>query len=152
MWPGKNQPLEMQLWPRALYFIWGSGCQGHKYWIWISFLAVHNSSIGLIVPCLVGPSVTTNNQSLHNTTEWPLRLVTFETFDQTCWWQFLMTFLMTIFDDIFWWQFLMSNFYRTQVNLGSDLWVRMSQTNKQTFVRLNWCDSGWWGYQLNNNW
>ena len=24
------------------------------------------------------------------------------------------------------------NFYRTQVNLGSDLWVRMSQTNKQT--------------------
>ena len=23
-------------------------------------------------------------------------------------------------------------FYRTQVNLGSDLWVRMSQTNKQT--------------------
>ena len=36
MWPGKNQPLEMQLWPRALYFIWGSGCQGHKYWIWIS--------------------------------------------------------------------------------------------------------------------
>ena len=31
----------------------------------------------------VGPSVTTNNQSLHNTTEWPQRLVTFETFDQS---------------------------------------------------------------------
>ena len=33
------------------------------------------------------------------------------------------------------------HFYRTQVNLGSDLWVRMSQTNKQTnydtFVKLN---------------
>ena len=33
------------------------------------------------------------------------------------------------------------NFYRTQVNLGSDLWVRMSVTNKQTnydtFVKLN---------------
>ena len=43
-------------------------------------------------------------------------------------------------------------FYRTQVNLGSDLWVRMSPTNKQRFVRLNWCDSGWWGYQLNTNW
>ena len=31
-------------------------------------------------PCLSG---TTNNQSLHNTTEWPQRLVTFETFDQS---------------------------------------------------------------------
>ena len=30
-------------------------------------------------PCLSG---TTNNQSLHNTTEWPQRLMTFETFDQ----------------------------------------------------------------------
>ena len=28
-------------------------------------------------------------------------------------------------------------FYRTQVNLGSDLWVRMSVTNYVTFVRLN---------------
>ena len=36
-----------------------------------TFLAVHNSSIGLIVPCLLGLSVTTNDQSLHNTTEWP---------------------------------------------------------------------------------
>ena len=35
-----------------------------------------------------------------------------------------------------------STFYRTQVNLGSDLWVRMSvcpsQTNKHTLCRLNW--------------
>jgi len=47
------------------------------------FLAVQNSSIGDLVPCLVGWSVTTNNQSLHNITEWPQRLVTFETFDQS---------------------------------------------------------------------
>ena len=33
------------------------------------FLAVQNSSIGLIVCPLVPLSVTTNNQSLHNTTE-----------------------------------------------------------------------------------
>ena len=46
------------------------------------YLAVHNSSIGHLVPCLVGPSDQTNNQSLHNTTEWPQQLVTFETFDQ----------------------------------------------------------------------
>ena len=32
---------------------------------------------------LAGWSVTTNNQSLHNITEWPQRLVTFETFDQS---------------------------------------------------------------------
>ena len=31
------------------------------------------------VPC----SVTTNNHSLHNTKDWPQRLVTFETFDQS---------------------------------------------------------------------
>ena len=43
------------------------------------FLAVHNSSKGDLVPL----SGTTNNQSLHNTTEWPLRLVTFETFDRS---------------------------------------------------------------------
>ena len=36
----------------------------------ISFLAVQNSSIGLIVRPLLCLSVTTNNQSLHNTTEW----------------------------------------------------------------------------------
>ena len=34
-----------------------------------SFLAVQNSSIGLNVGPSVCPSVTTNNQSLHNTTE-----------------------------------------------------------------------------------
>ena len=33
-------------------------------------LGVQNSSIGDIVPLLVRPSGTTNNQSLHNTTEW----------------------------------------------------------------------------------
>ena len=43
-------------------------------------------------------------------------------------------------------------FYRTHVNLGSDLWVRMSVRLSQTFFRLNWCDSGWWRYQLNTNW
>ena len=43
-------------------------------------------------------------------------------------------------------------FYRTQVNLGSDLWVRMSVSNWDTFSRLNWCDSGWWRYQVNTNW
>ena len=51
------------------------------------FLAVQNSSWGdlvrLSVPWLVGWSGTTNNQSLHNTTEGPQRLVTFETFDQS---------------------------------------------------------------------
>ena len=48
------------------------------------------------------------------------------------------------------------NFYRTQVNLGSDLWVRMSVRMSvclsDTLLRLNWCDSGWWRYQLNTNW
>ena len=40
------------------------------------------------------------------------------------------------------------SFYRTQVNLVSDLWVRISVM----FVKLNWCDSGWWWYQPNTNW
>ena len=43
------------------------------------FLAVQNSSIGDHVPCLVCMSAPTNNQTLHNTTEWSWRLVTFET-------------------------------------------------------------------------
>ena len=47
------------------------------------FLAVQNSSIGDLVRPLVGPLGTTNNQSLHNATEWPQRLVTFFTFDQS---------------------------------------------------------------------
>ena len=34
-----------------------------------AFLAVQNSSIGDLVPCLLAWSDTTNNQSLHNTTE-----------------------------------------------------------------------------------
>ena len=49
-----------------------------------------------------------------------------------------------------------SVFYRTQVSLGSDLWVRMSVRPSvrhwHTFVKHNWVDSGWWGYQLNTNW
>ena len=52
----------------------------------VKFLAVHNSSIGDLVCPLVGWLGTTNNQSLHNTTEWPKRLVTFETFDRTDFW------------------------------------------------------------------
>ena len=35
------------------------------------FLAVQNSSIGDLVRLLLGPLGTTNNKSLHNTTEWP---------------------------------------------------------------------------------
>ena len=46
----------------------------------------------------------------------------------------------------------MSPFYRTQVNLGSDLWVRLSVSEWVMFLKLNWCYSGWWGYQLNANW
>ena len=40
------------------------------------------------------------------------------------------------------------NFYRTQVSLvpGS---LCPSVRKWDTFVRLNWCDSGWWRYQLN---
>ena len=34
----------------------------------------------------------------------------------------------------------------------SDLCVRMSVRHKQRLCRLNWCDSGWWGNQLNTNW
>ena len=106
------------------------------------FLAVHNSSIGLIVPW----SDQTNNQSLHNTTGWPLRLVTFETLDQTFWWQFLKTtfndnfwwqFLMTIFDanfddnfdDYFWWQVLMTIFgWQFFLGLIFNLWLVIFET------------------------
>ena len=46
-----------------------------------------------------------------------------------------------------------SYFYRTQVSLGSDLWVLMSLCHSyNTFLKLNWCDSGWWLYQLNTSW
>ena len=43
------------------------------------------------------------------------------------------------------------HFYRTQVSLGSGLWVPASLTTSKTFVKLCWCDSGWWWYQLNTN-
>ena len=46
------------------------------------FLALQlNSSIGDLVSWLGTTNI--NNQSLHNTAEWPQRLVTFETFDQS---------------------------------------------------------------------
>ena len=43
------------------------------------------------------------------------------------------------------------NFYRTQVSLGSGLWVPASLRTSyiRDFVKLCWCDSGWWWYQLN---
>ena len=47
---------------------------------------------------------------------------------------------------------LLCVFYRTQVSLGSDLWVRVSLTEWGRFCKLNWCDSGWWIYKLNTNW
>ena len=45
-----------------------------------------------------------------------------------------------------------STFYRTQVSLGSGLWVPVSLTPYKYFVKLHWCDSGWWWYQLNASW
>ena len=42
------------------------------------------------------------------------------------------------------WNIVWKVFYRTQVSLGSDLWVLMSLSDWQTICRLNWCDSGWW--------
>ena len=33
----------------------------------------------------------------------------------------------------------------------SDLWVWLSLTMRGCW-RLNWCDSGWWRYQVNTNW
>ena len=44
------------------------------------------------------------------------------------------------------------DFYCGPRYLGSDLWVRVSVSNWETFLRLSWCDSGWWRYQLNTNW
>ena len=43
------------------------------------------------------------------------------------------------------------HFYRTQVSLGSGLWVPVSLTPYKYFVKLNKCDSGWWWYQLNTS-
>ena len=42
------------------------------------------------------------------------------------------------------------SFYRTQVS-WSDLCVWFSKT-KRRFVKLYWCDSGWWRYKLDTNW
>ena len=41
--------------------------------------------------------------------------------------------------------------YRSQVSLGSGLWVPVSLTPylQDFWLRLCWCDSGWWWYQLN---
>ena len=43
-------------------------------------------------------------------------------------------------------------FYRTQVSLGSGLWVPVSLCTSGSFVKLCWCDSGWWWCQLNTSW
>ena len=45
-------------------------------------------------------------------------------------------------------------FYRTQVSLGSGLWVPVSLTPslRELWLRLYWYDSGWWWYQLNTSW
>ena len=42
-------------------------------------------------------------------------------------------------------------FYRTQVSLGSGLWnpVSVCTSVQELWLRLCWCDSGWWWYQLN---
>ena len=45
----------------------------------------------------------------------------------------------------------LQNNYRTQVS-WSDLCVWLSLTDWATLCKLNWCDSSWWGYQLNSNW
>ena len=34
-----------------------------------------------------------------------------------------------------------ADLYRTQVYLGSDLWVRVSLTNSKTLLKFKWCDS-----------
>ena len=50
-------------------------------------------------------------------------------------------------------RFNMLDFYRTQVNLGFDLWVWTPDLSPyKSFEKLNWCDSGWWRYQLKCNW
>ena len=45
-------------------------------------------------------------------------------------------------------------FYRTQVSLVRSLCpdVRPDVCPWDTLLRLNWCDSGWWRYQVNTNW
>ena len=41
------------------------------------------------------------------------------------------------------------HFYRTQVSLGSCLWVSASLPTYKTLLKLCWCDSGLWWYQFN---
>ena len=43
-------------------------------------------------------------------------------------------------------------FYRTQIYLGSDQWVRVSETDSHTFLKPYWVDSAWWRYRLYTNW
>ena len=50
--------------------------------------------------------------------------------------------------------FSILTWYKIYIFIGpryrwSDRWVRVSETEWETFFRLNWCDSGWWRYQLN---
>ena len=44
--------------------------------------------------------------------------------------------------------------FRTQVSLGSGLWVSVSVPSsvQELWLKLCWCDSGWWWYRLNTNW
>ena len=48
------------------------------------------------------------------------------------------------------WPFLLDPGTPGVRSLGPD--VRMSVTESNTFVKLNWVDSGWWWYQPNTNW
>ena len=63
---------------------------------------------------------------------------------------FVIVFVFVFFAVSFCWS---GNFYRTQVSLGSGLWVPVSLcqyvTTSGSFVKLCWCDSGLWWYQLN---
>ena len=44
---------------------------------------------------------------------------------------------------------LYTPFYRTQVSLGSGLCVSMCLYVTDLWLKLCWCHSGWWWYQLN---
>ena len=76
----KSLKDEEWTWAGWWCLIWKKiGTHGRRF----EYLAVQNSSIGDLVCLSLAWSVgQTNNQSLHNTIEWPQRLVTFETFDQ----------------------------------------------------------------------
>ena len=47
-------------------------------------------------------------------------------------------------------RYVFINFYRTQMSLVRSLCPDVRHS--MMFLRLNWCDSGWWGYQVNTNW